>query len=458
MASIWNVLGRHSPEVGAHTLERSFPRDNPPNTNDPPLGTTGPNVAPGFGDTHVMYPRVSPPVQVQAWAGWPVEWATPEWNAFMGEFHTQVDTVFACIDLNASVLSTMPAYLTRDGAVLPRNVVPWIENPCPRWYTSWEEFAKQLFWSYQLGEAFVYCVAREANDPARAPRWDPVASTANHPDGWPTQFVIAAPWEVNVTYDDVTERRVYTSAVSGAEIDRRDLLHIRYASWPREARGHGPLEAARARIVAAEALSRYGTELATRGGVPWAVITHPDRLKAAQAAELQQQWLSSRLNALGLPAIMSGGITIDALQVNPKDMALTELLTFNEARLAVLLGVPPFLVGLPSGGDSMTYQNVSSVFDYHWRAGLRPKAQPVMSALSQWATYPGTAVELNRDEYVRPGFNERVAGYAVLHGLQDEGGRGITVDEIRDRERLNGRAGPVSVTAGSLTSFGSENP
>jgi phage portal protein BeeE len=37
--------------------------------------------------------------------------------------------------------------------------------------------------------------------------------------------------------------------------------------------------------------------------------------------------------------------------MNPKDMALLELLTWNDSRIAVMLGVPPFLVGLPSGGD-----------------------------------------------------------------------------------------------------------
>ena len=70
--------------------------------------------------------------------------------------------------------------------------------------------------------------------------------------------------------------------------------------------------------------------------------------------------------------------------------------------IAVLLGVPPFLVGLPSGGDPMTYANVNAIFDYHWRAGLRPKAQAVMAALSQWLLPRGTAIEVNRDAYVQP--------------------------------------------------------
>ena len=452
MPSAWNILRRHDEAPhrladGVPVSERAFPRDNLPNTN-PPVGTTGPNVPAGFGDTHVMYPAVAPPPQVQAWAGWPVEWATPEWQAFMGHLGSLTDTAFVCLDLNASVLATMPVYLTRRGAIL--DPLPWMINPAPRWYTCWEEFAKQLFWSYQLGEAFVYAIAREANDPGRAPYWDPLRNNAPHPDGWPTQFVMIAPWDLVVEYDDTRERRVYLSALTRDEIDPRDLLHIRYASWPRDPRGVGPLEAGQARLVAAAALSRYGTDMAQHAGIPWGVITHPERLTAAQAADLQSQWLSARMNALGLPAVLSGGITLETLQVNPKDMALVDLLTFNESRIAVLLGVPPFLVGLPSGGDSMTYSNVSSLFDYHWRAGLRPKAQPVMSALSNWATFPGSAVELNRDEYVRPGLGERAQAYAVLHGIEDEGGRAMTVEEIRARERFDaGATAAVSLTGGS---------
>jgi len=398
-----------------------------------------------------MYPAERVPPQAVAWQGWPVGWAVPEWGsassaADADRLMSQVDTAFACVDLNSAVLSTMPAYMTRGGAVIPS--LPWLENPEPRFYTCFEEFAKQLFWSYQLGEAFVYCLAREANDPERAPYWDPAANRANHPDGWPTRFVIVPPWDLKVEWDDDRQRRVYTSGEND-EVDPRDILHVRYASWPRDPRGRGPLDAARTRVIAAAALIRFTGDLASRGGVPWAVITHPDRLTATQAGELQQQWLASRMNALGLPAVMSGGISLETLQVSPRDMSLHDLLTFQESRIAVLFGVPPFLVGLPSGGDSMTYSNVSSLFDYHWRAGLRPKAQPVMSALSGWATFAGTRVELNRDEYVRPGLNERAQAYAMLHGIEDETGRAMTVAEIRERERFNGPPSPVGLTSGS---------
>jgi hypothetical protein len=88
--------------------------------------------------------------------------------------------------------------------------------------------------------------------------------------------------------------------------------------------------------------------------------------------------------------------------MDPEKMALVDLEKHNESRIAIALGVPPFLVGLPGGGDSMTYSNVSQTFDFHWRMGLRPKAQTVMAALSGWLLPRQTRVELNRDEYVQP--------------------------------------------------------
>ena len=64
-------------------------------------------------------------------------------------------------------------------------------NPDPTIYTSWAEFAKQLFWDFQLGEAFVLPMARAA-------------------DGWPLNFRVLPPWLVNVEMDG--GRRTYQLA------------------------------------------------------------------------------------------------------------------------------------------------------------------------------------------------------------------------------------------------------
>ena len=394
------------------------PGDVEPNPNDPasvPPATVGP---PGYdpGDAHGVIAEADAPLGpppprpfVSPWSGWPAEWLTPNWG---GLAQSLTDTAWLCLDLNASVLSTMPPYLVD---APPSLNADWLNNPEPDVYTSWQEFAKQLFWDFQLGEAFVL-------------------ATAYYATGYPARFHVVPPYSIEPELAPNGLRR-YT--IGGLDVTR-DILHIRYRSSVGDARGHGPLEAGGPRLVAADVLSRYATQLAAGGGIPPSVLEHPDELDSEQAAALKAQWIAARLSGIGEPAVLSGGVKWAPTLVNPKEMALVELLQWNESRVAVLLGVPPFLVGLPSGGDSMTYSNVESIFDYHWRGGLRPKASAVMQALSGWALPRGVACELNRDAYVQPGPLERAQTAQILNSIKDENGNpALTVSEIREVERVD---------------------
>jgi HK97 family phage portal protein len=419
--------------MGLFTRAIRPPDPGIPNGNDPasvPPATVGPPaVTPG--DPHGVTvsepappstPRLPPP-RVQPWSGWPAEWSTPNWGG--SSMASLTDTAWACIDLNSSVLATMPPYLV-DAA--PSLSADWLTNPDPDLYTSWEEFTKQLFWDYQaVGEAFVL-------------------PTAFYATGWPARFHVVPPWLVQISLEN--GRRTY---MIGALDVTDELLHIRYQSTVWDLHGHGPLEAGAGRLVAAQVLAQYATSLAANGGVPPSVLEHPEELSADQSELLKAQWVAARQSSIGEPAVLSGGLTWKPTQVNPSDMALLDLSQFNESRIAVMLGVPPFLVGLPSGGDSMTYANVSSIFDYHWRAGLRPKAQTVMSALSGWLLPRGTRVEVNRDEYVQPGPLERAQTAQILNGIVDPATNqpALSVAEIREAERLDDTS-PTNVASGVL--------
>src|SRR5262245_16205368 len=373
-----------------------------------------PTDAPGDPDGVVLpspgpFVPLNPPPPPQPWAGWPDGWGT-SWAG--GRVAALTDTAWVCVDLNASVLASMPPYLVN---AAPSGVDDsWLTNPDPDLYASWDEFAKQLFWDFQLGEVFVLCTARFGT-------------------GWPARFHGLPGWQVSVDMDG--GRRRYSI---GGDDPGEDLLHIRYASSTDDARGHGPLEAGAGRVVASSLLVRYASGFAAAGGVPTSILEHPEDLNPEQAAELRAQWVSARLSAIGEPAVLSGGVTWRPTQTTPKDMALVDLASWNDARIAIMFGVPPFLVGLPSGGDSMTYSNVTALFDYHWRAGLRPKAQAVMAALSGWALPRSTIVEVNRDAYIRPDPYQRAQTYAILAALVDPatGQAAMTVDEIRQAERL----------------------
>lgn len=170
------------------------------------------------------------------------------------------------------------------------------------------------------------------------------------------------------------------------------------------------------------------------------------RLTQSEAEDLLDRWVESRIRRAGEPALVSGNAKLHQAQsMSARDMTLLELAQFNESRIAVALGVPPFLAGLPSGGDSMTYSNVSTLFDFHDRSSLKPKAAAVMAALSDWAMPRGQAAELNRDDYSRPALKERAEAYKLLI----EAGV-MTADEARVMERLHGPApAALSLTGGN---------
>ena len=233
----------------------------------------------------------------------------------------------------------MPPYLVGAAPTIDSG---WLTNPSPGIYSSWDEFAKQLFWDWQAaGEAFV-------------------VATAFYSTGWPARFHVAPPWTVNVEMDG----GVRTYSIGRVPLPPKQILHLRYKSSVDDAHGHGPLEAGRASMVNAQVLSRYAASITST--VPPSLLEAPEEMSPDQAETLRNDWVAQRVANPGIPAVLSGGLKWTPTQLSPNDMALLELCQFTDVKIAVLLGVPPFLVGLPTG-DSMTYSNVTSLFDYHWR-------------------------------------------------------------------------------------------
>lgn len=397
------------------------------NDNDPPPppGTvSAPSWTPGDPDGVEFTPgeeveaRSLPRMMVSPWSGWPAEWSTPQWD-MSSRFNELVDVAWMCLDKNASVLSTMPVYRTRSGRVV--DPVSWMGNPDPMIYSSWHEFAKQLFWDYQLGEVFVLPMAHGA-------------------DGYPSRFRVIPPWLVNVEMRDGGRAYMIGSLdVTG------EILHVRYKSTSDGAHGVGPLESAGARMLTAGVLARYVREVATNGGIPHMTLNTDMHLDREDAEKLQTQWVDDRRRKLGWPPVLDNGVEVKThFSMSPKDMMMLEVSQFTEARIAEMLGVPAPLVGLPSG-DSLTYSNITNLFDFHDRASLRPKAAEVMSALSYWALPRGQAAELNRDEYSRPAFDDRAHAWVALIGAGV-----VSVEEVRAAERLTGDDATTALTGGDL--------
>jgi phage portal protein BeeE len=190
------------------------------------------------------------------------------------------------------------------------------------------------------------------------------------------------------------------------------------------------LEIGRGRVITANLCARYLSNLMAAGGAPTTTLVTPNELTAEQAEALQTQWVTARMSSMGLPAVLSGGLDFRATALTPSELALSELAGMTEARIAVLLRVPPYLVGLPQSSDSLVYNTAALTLDYHWRAHLRPLARPIAAALSNWALPAGTTFELNRDAYVQPGPYERAQTWQILTSIGV-----LTAEQVADIER-----------------------
>ena len=281
----------------------------------------------------------------------------------------------------------------------------WINNPDPEQYPSWWAFIRQLFWDYQLGEAFVLATAWYSND-------------------YPARFHVVPPWMVQVDMDGAGLPRY---KIGNSDVTA-EILHIWYQKTVGEAHGHGPLEAGAARLIAANALSRYAGTLASAGGIPNAVLVHPNNLTGTQARDLQSAWVESRMSSMGLPAVLSGGIDFKTLSFSPKDMALIDLAQFNESRIAVLLGVPPFLQGLPSRwGFDDVQQRAATV-----RISLA--GRPVHQSGRRHASPVRLAAAPRHHDRTQPGRIRETGSGGTGDGVSD------AVQHLRIRRRVSGRS------------------
>jgi hypothetical protein len=221
---------------------RAIPRDDIPNAN-PPIGSVGPNVDAGIGDTHALYPEgqlensgIMP--DVQAWQGWPVGWETPLWNS-NGMPQKLVSTLWTCIDLNTRQLASFPIYGVKGVNVVA--LPEWSNNPEPSLYSDWTEAAKQMFNTYQsMGEIILWATGRYKD------------GLGPNGIGSVARFVVLNPQLVNIELaDGAIEYRLGNQV-----LDPNDVCHIKYQSMPTNLRGIGPLEWAAKSIVSAAALEQ----------------------------------------------------------------------------------------------------------------------------------------------------------------------------------------------------------
>lgn len=192
------------------------------------------------------------------------------------------------------------------------------------------------------------------------------------PDGWPEAY------EYAVGGQSVRLR------MDGAALP--PVLHIKMHDPLDDHYGMAPLAAAQVPLDIHNSASAWNKALLDNSARPSGALVYAAdgaNMSDEQFARLKDELETSFSGAFnaGRPILLEGGLDWKPLALTPKDMDFMEAKSAAAREIALALGVPPLLLGLP--GDN-TYANYVEANRALWRQTIIPLAQRVMQAIAHW--------------------------------------------------------------------------
>jgi HK97 family phage portal protein len=206
-------------------------------------------------------------------------------------------------------------------------------------------------------------------------------------DGWPEA------WEYTVSGRTV---RLSADVTPGI----RPVLHMKLFHPANDHYGMSPLEAAATSIDIHNAAARWNKALLDNSARPSGALVYASRegnLTSEQYERLKhelERGFQGAANA-GRPLLLEGGLDWKSMSLSPKDLDFIEAKNAAAREIALALGVPPMLLGIP--GDN-TYSNMQEATRMFWRQTVLPLVARTAKALSGWlAPAYGAPIELRAD-------------------------------------------------------------
>jgi HK97 family phage portal protein len=192
-------------------------------------------------------------------------------------------------------------------------------------------------------------------------------------DGWPEGYEYTADGETV---------RFSREPVAGV----RPVLHVRMFHPTNDHYGLSPIEAAANAIDIHNTAGRWNKALLDNSARPSGALIYAaangqmtgeqfERLKA----ELEAGFQGAR--HAGRPLLLEGGLDWKPLSLSPKDLDFIEAKHAAAREIALALGVPPMLLGIPGDNTYSNYQEASRTF---WRQTVLPLVNRTAKAFSAW--------------------------------------------------------------------------
>ncbi len=195
------------------------------------------------------------------------------------------------------------------------------------------------------------------------------------PDGWPEAF--------DYTIGGQTLRIAQDTLVPGVDVP--PVLHLSSFNPLDDHYGFAPLEAAAQALDLHNAASAWNKALIDNAARPSGALVYggTGSLTDEQFERLKEELEASFQGAAnaGRPLLLEGGLDWRPLSMTPKDMDFEAARNAAAREIALAVGVPPMLLGIP--GDN-TYANYAEANRALWRQSVLPLVRRVADAFSSW--------------------------------------------------------------------------
>ncbi len=192
-------------------------------------------------------------------------------------------------------------------------------------------------------------------------------------DGWPEAY--------EYTVNGMTVRFAHVPGLG-----QRPILHMALFNPSNDYYGMSPIESASTAIDLHNAASAWNKALLDNAARPSGALvytTGDGHLSEDQFARLKAELEENYQGAMnaGRPLLLEGGLDWKTMSLSPKDMDFIEAKHVAAREIALALGVPPMLLGIP--GDN-TYSNYSEANRVFWRQTVLVLVNRTLKALSAW--------------------------------------------------------------------------
>jgi HK97 family phage portal protein len=231
--------------------------------------------------------------------------------------------------------------------------------------------------------------------------------------GWPAYLVPLDVTTVSVARDPDTWLPVY--ALEGVEepLPGDRIFHVAIDKRSGELTGRGVLPTLAGAVGAALAADAYAGQYFTQSAVPSGVITDTrPNLTQEQATELKTKWLQA-VAGTRTPVVIPSSTSFQPLATDADKAQLVQARQWDATMVAMILGVPPFLLGIET--QRHTYTNAESEFGRFITTTIMRLLRPLELQLTAQCLPRGNSAEFWTGALLRADTMTRATAAATLY-------------------------------------------